>query len=188
MADKKNVDDAVHWAYPTTRLARYTNFKDYDSYWKFVVVRDPVRRLPSAFSNRVVHNQDQYRGRLARTRARLLGLSLEPDINTFFFCLTRYRLQSGRVRHHTDRVEHYIGTHLSQFDAIYPIESLDQLAVDLGVRIGKPVCFPRLQTGGPIVSVNMLSKAAFHNLMTYLRPEYELLSQYYMPPVYGGQS
>ena len=177
-----NASKATHQAYPTKKLSGPEDFTRHPDYFKFAVVRDPLKRLLSAYSNRIVHHRDQYRGRMARQRAMLLGLSMEPDIDSFFLRLSRYRLQSGSIRHHTNLVEHYIGKDLARFDAIYPIEKLDQLAADLGARTGEPVVFGRLQTGGPKVTPDMLSPAAFRALMDYLRPEYALLKEYYTPP------
>jgi Sulfotransferase family len=183
---REDLDVLAHRIYPTNRLAGPQEFAACRDYWKFAIVRDPVKRLLSAYSNRVVHHRDQYKDRFVRTRAALLGLSMDPDVNTFFQRLGRYRAQSGRIRHHTDRIAQYIGTDLSRFDAIYPIEKLDQFSADLAARTGQPVTLLRLQTGGPVITVDMLSRRTFDRLMAYLAPEYDLLHAYYTAPVYKG--
>lgn len=114
----------------------------------------------------------------------MLNLSRDPDIDTFFLRLGSYRLQSGSIRHHTDLIKNYIGNDLSLFDAVYTIDQLDQLAMDISARVGRPITFQRLQTGGPAVTLDMLSPKAFQSLMVYLKPEYELLKDYYKPPAY----
>jgi hypothetical protein len=186
MSDARDVEKAVHRAYPTSRISLPADFETCKGYWKLAIVRDPAKRLLSAYSNRILFRKDQYKGRLPRTRAFLLGLPLEPDVNTFFLRLWRYRLQSAPLRHHTDLVSHYLGTDLGRFDAIYPIEDLDRLAADLSARTGRPVTLPRLQTGGPKIGLDALSKPAFDALMAYLAPEYELLRDYYRPPSWPG--
>ena len=183
---RDDLDMVAHRIYPTQRLAGPQDFTACQDYWKFAIIRDPVKRLLSAYSNRVVHHRDQYKDRFVRTRAAILGLSMDPDVNMFFQRLGRYRAQSGRIRHHTDRVAQYIGTDLSRFDAIYPIENLGQFSTDLAARTGQSVALLRLQTGGPVITADMLSRKAFDSLMAYLAPEYELLRAYYTPPVYTG--
>ena len=176
-----NVDDAIHWTYPTRRL-QPEDWARTAGLWTFGVVRDPVKRLLSAYANRVALHADQRRGRLSTQRARLLGLSLTPDADTFFTRLGRYRLAAGPVRHHTDRVMRYLGDDLSRFDAIYPIEDLASLEGDLSRRTGAPVRLQRLQTGGPKLRFDMLSAEAQDALMRYLAPEYRVLARYYQPP------
>lgn len=186
MEGQANLERAVYQTYPTKRISVPADFAASEGYWKLAVVRDPAKRLLSAYANRVVHEKVQYRGRLARTRAALLGLPMQPDIDTFFTRLGRYRLQSASIRHHTDHVALYLGTDLGRFDAVYPIEDLDRLAADLAARSGRQVTFPRLQAGGPKIGLDALSKPAFDALMAYLRPEYDLLRDYYRPPAWPG--
>lgn len=178
-------DDAIHWVYPTRRLDPAVDFAAAADFWKCTVVRDPVARLLSAYSNRVAHHRDQLRDRFPRLRAFFLGLPLDPDPDTFFTRLGRYRLQSGRVRHHIDLAVRYIGTDLSRFDAVYPMERLGDFAADLSRRTGTAITFPRLQTGGPKITPDMLSPRAHAAMLDYLAPDYALLSDYYRPPARG---
>jgi hypothetical protein len=186
LEDRKNVEEAVHRVHKTRRIAGEADFAACEGYWKFAIVRDPAKRLLSAYSNRVLFRKDQYKGRFVRTRAALLGIDLDPDVNTFFTRLGWYRFQSGSIKHHTDLIAQYLGNDLRRFDAVYPIEELDRLAADLSARVGRPVTIPRLQTGGPKIGLDALSKPAFDRLMAYLRPEYDLLRDYYQPPVWPG--
>lgn len=186
LLDKENIEGAIHWIYPSRRIHGKSDHLLYRDYWKFAIVRDPLKRLMSAYSNRIVYHKDQYRGKLSRTRSLLLGIPLEPEINTFFTSLKRYRLQSGSVRHHTNLAEYHIGKTLSNLDAVYPIEKIDLLAAEIEKRTGKRVEFPRLQVGGPVVTADMLSRRAYLSIMDYLRPEYDLLRDYYAAPEYSG--
>jgi len=188
MEDRNDLEEAVHRVYKTRRLSGEADFAACEGYWTFAIVRDPAKRLLSAYSNRVVFRKDQYKRRFAYTRAALLGIGMEPDVNAFFTHLGRYRLQSGTIRHHTDLIAQYLGNDLRRFDAVYPIEALDRLAADLSARVGRPVMLPRLQTGGPKIGLDALSKPAFDRLMAYLRPEYDLLRDYYRPPAWTGSS
>ena len=65
--DMPDVENAIHWQYPTHRLKGAAAAAAPQGYWRFAVVRDPVKRLLSAYSNRIVHRRDQTRGRFARS-------------------------------------------------------------------------------------------------------------------------
>jgi hypothetical protein len=172
----------IHRRHPARRLDPAHDFAEAEGYWKCAVVRDPVKRLLSAYSNRIIHHRDQLRGRFPKLRAFFLGLPLDPDPDVFFTRLGRYRLQSGWIRHHVNLCSYYIGTDLSRFDAVYPIEKLDDFARELSRRTGTEVVFPRLQTGGPKITADMLSPRAYGALLDYLDSDYGLLADYYNRP------
>lgn len=178
-----SVEARIHKAYQQTRpLDPARDFAAAEGCWTATVVRDPVKRLLSAYANRIIHHRDPHRGRFPRTRAFLLGVPLDPDPDTFFLRLGRYKLQSGRIRHHVHRATRFIGTDLSRFDAVYPMERLDDFAAELSRRTGQEVGFPRLQTGGPKMSFDMLSPRARRALVDYLAPDYAVLADHYSPP------
>lgn len=180
-------DRYIHELYPTHPIDPRRAFAATEGAWRFAVVRDPLRRLLSAYGNRVVHHRDQLRGRFPRLKARLLGLSIEPDLEAFALGLRRYRMQSFLIRHHTDLATRFLGTDLGRFDAVYPIEDLPLLEAELARRTGRPVVFGRSQTAGAKVTPAMLSRRAHAALMGYLAPEYRLLSRFYAPPPPPGR-
>ncbi|MEM8657436.1 MAG: sulfotransferase family 2 domain-containing protein, partial [Pseudomonadota bacterium] len=52
--------------------------------YKIAVVREPLSRMLSAYSNRVLDEQDIGRSAGSKLLLRLLGRSTAPDINEFF--------------------------------------------------------------------------------------------------------
>lgn len=152
-------------------------------YWKFTIVRDPAKRILSAYSNRVLHHRDMHKMPRARLRAAMRGLSLTPSIDVFLRKLDKYRAFSHSIRSHTDPISTYVGPDLSLLDAVYRTDELQRLAADLSARIGQNVEIPHFQTGGPKIGVDDLSPESFARLMDYTAPEYDFLDDHYTPPV-----
>lgn len=180
-------DEDVHVPNPTTPFdpADLTRHPDH---WSFAVVRDPLARMLSAYGNRIANpaKLDQLRGRWPRPKARLLALDLAPDVDTFARRLRAYRLQSKMTRQHTELTRHWLGRDLQRFDAVYPIERLEDLRAELSRRIGREMIFRRLQVGGPKIGADALSRRAHGALMRYLAPDYDLLRDFYAPPAHVG--
>jgi len=152
-------------------------------YWKFTIVRDPAKRILSAYSNRVLHHRDMQKMPRARLRAAMRGLSLTPSIDVFLRKLEKYRAFSHSIRSHTDPVSTYVGPDLALLDAVYRTDELPRLAADLSARIGQTVEIPHTQTGGPKIGVEDLGPESFERLMAYTAPEYDFLDGYYARPV-----
>lgn len=148
---------------------------------RFVVVRDPIERALSGWSNRVIHERDIERSSVSRALLAPLGLEALPDANTFFLNIGKYMLVNNRVRRHLLPQASYLGDDLSFFDDIYRIDELDRLNADLAARIGKPINFGRFQTGGPKIRFSDLSRPAAEALLRHLEPDYKILAGYYSP-------
>lgn len=168
------------WPDKITRMPQDT--PGLEGYRKIAIIRDPAKRVLSCYGNRIVDYGDLHKGRFARTRAALLGLSMTPDLDTFILRLGRYRLQSGEVRHHTDPYSRFLGPDLSFFDRVYRIEEMDVLERDLEARAGQPVTRFEEKADGTKFSLDDLGDAAFEALLRYTRPDYELLKDHYSPP------
>lgn len=157
-----------------------------DDYWKFAIVRDPAKRILSAYSNRVLHHRDMHRIPHARKRALKRGLTLTPTVDSFLSRIERYREFSKSIRKHTDPVYNYLNTDLSRFDAVYQVNELPQLASDISTHTGLKFEIPHLQTGGHKINVNSLCKQSYSKLMEYTASEYDFLQNYYKPPSPGS--
>ena len=176
---------SVHAVYPSRPNMTPARMEALSDYWRFTVVRDPAKRILSVYANRIYDHWDLLQGRLARPRARLLGLDLKPDPDTFLRKMHRYRLQSGSIRHHTDPMVAFLGKDLSKLDAFYRFEDLDRLAADLSARTGKDIAFPRFQTNKAVrrkTRLDDLSDAGFEALMRFTEVDYKLLAGLYDRP------
>lgn len=86
---------------PSSRIDRPHHFR-------FAIIRDPVDRLLSAFSNRVL-------GRVvgvedsSLSRSLALGADSEIFLARFIDELEAYRGKSREITHHTDPLVHFLG-------------------------------------------------------------------------------
>lgn len=171
----------VHTIYPSRYFEKNYRFSEFDDYFKFLIVRDPVKRLLSSYSNRVVHYKNLAKWALG-PEAIKAGARPDPGLVEFVDKLDLYREHSGNIRHHTDPVSAFSGPDLSRFDAVYPIEQLDRCAAKLSEIIGQQIAIPHEQSGGPKLSLDDLPDAQLRKVVAFYRDDYALLSEYYTPP------
>lgn len=156
--------------------------RDLSRCWKFTVIRDPVRRLLSAYNDRVVGQVlNKYKG-LKRFSANLVHVDPQPALNEFFERLPDYRRYSPNVNHHTRSFTSILGPDLRWLDRVYPIEDLGQLMLDLGDRFGHPVALEHRRKSSAGFGWDDLSPRARDAVLRYTRPDYLLVRDYYTPP------
>lgn len=172
----------IHNVFPDKISIMPQDMPGLEDYWKLVILRDPVKRILSCYGNRIIDYGDLRKGRLARTRAALLGVSMTPDLNTFIKRLKSYRLQSGEVRHHSNPYTRFLGSDLSFFDSVFTMEELPALEQELAKRADQPVILSSCKTNSTKLTLEDLSEAAFDKLLRYTQADYELLKDYYQPP------
>lgn len=171
----------VHTIYPSRYFQRGYKPEQFRDHFRFLIVRDPVKRFLSSYSNRVLHYKNLARWNLPR-EALDAGVAPDPDLSSFIEHLETYRQYSGDIRHHTDPVMDFTGPDLSWFDAVYPIERLGDCQEKLSELVGRPVKIPHEQTGGAKISVKDLASAQLDKIVAFYRQDYDLLSDYYQPP------
>jgi hypothetical protein len=172
----------IHHLYPSRPFEQGYKVANFRGYFKFAIVRDPVKRLLSAYSNRVVHYKNLARWALG-PKAIEAGVAPDPNLLDFLRSLETYRKWSGDIRHHTDPAHVFLGKDLSIFDAVYPIERIDACEAKLSEVIGEPVTIPHVQTGGPKLSLNELDPDLLARIVAFYAEDYDLLGEYYEPPV-----
>lgn len=157
---------------------------DLDGYWRYAVVRDPVKRVVSAYNNKIGNWSRQIAAALdnPKRRDRLLaaGIAPRPSLSEFAEKLEIYRRHFRPIRHHTDSFHVFLGPDLSRFDAIYRIEEMERLREDLSARIGQQVQFTRSNTSKR--RDRNLTPKAVDALLAYTAPDYHLLSDFYQMP------
>lgn len=150
--------------------------------WRFGIVRDPIKRILSAFSNRVEYHRDIGGGMRKRWQAFRSGLSTRPSLERFVMKYDEFRAFHSSIRHHTRPQSDFLGPDLGRLDAVYPIERLGDLHQELARRTGLTAPFPREQTGGRKYDVTDLSDRAYARLLEITKPEYDYLGGLYAPP------
>lgn len=154
--------------------------------WSFTVVRDPVKRVLSAFQNRVHDHRDLHRAFRKSWRARASslskGLKAEPSFEEFLDRYDAYCDASYSMLHHTRSVTAFIGTDLSFFDAVFTPADLPKLKTELEARTGRTVNFPRENSTGKSLKFEDISPKAQRQLLEFTAADYGLLSDYFHAP------
>ena len=150
----------------------------YDDYFKFTVVRDPIKRFVSAYRNRIVHHND-----LKETLKIMNIYNQIPRINHFAMELEDFILRDQSTEIHFEPISKRFGKTFDIIDQVIPIEKLSTLPQILSnkAQIPEDSKLPHVQTGGPSFSINDLSKEALEKLIIFYKDDYELLADYYSP-------
>jgi len=182
-----NEPDSVHPIFPTHPITE-EDFQAVDSFWRYTIIRDPIARLLSAYGNRVHHHRDIQRDVAAQgwgRRFRLRQYRKLPDYPTptEFYChLTDYQALSYSILHHTASITRFIGSDLSRFDAIFPVDDLGRLERELSERTGRAIVLPRVQTGDQKLTMDMLPREARRAVLDYTADDYDLLQDWFPRP------
>lgn len=152
--------------------------------FKFIVVRDPIKRFLSAYANRVIFHKELSFNFISKNHPDLLDeiKVFDPDLNQFIKYLDTY-LKIKTIRHHIKPISNFLnGNDLTYFTNVYKLENLHELEKDLSNISGKKVVFGRFQTGGPKIKINELSSEQFKKLLNFYAKDYELLAGLYEKP------
>ena len=184
----KGDPDGVHPEFPTSFPFDSNDFFCLSDYYKFCVIRDPIKRLLSSFYNRIYDHKDLEKCLASKGLTENLfkekypNLNIFPNIENYLINLQAYQNFSHSIKHHTISAKFFIGNQLNLYDKIYKIESLKELAIDLGRLTGKKVLLHRKQVSKKSYIFSELPYHLKKILISYTQEEYELLSDYYIPP------
>ncbi|MCL2933755.1 MAG: sulfotransferase family 2 domain-containing protein [Trichodesmium sp. MAG_R03] len=173
------INPHIHYNNPFFRTQQ-KSLKDYKNYYKFVVVRDPIKRFLSYYSKNIIHSQslaNHYGG-----KSFAFGLDCIPNINFFIEHLEDYIYTFIDVRHHTLCQSAYISDSLEDYDLICKIEDLDKLVIHLNKIIGFKINLPNLMHSQKNISniFPELSLRSLEKLIEFYQKDYKLLKDYYL--------
>ena len=134
-------------------------------YWRIALVREPVARILSCWSHRVVHH-GLIKSRTLSEEDRAEGLTASPDLETFVRHLDRYRRASKDIHFHSLPLARFLGRKPEYFDRVYGFREIETLAGDVNARAGRDHPMPRLQSGGPKPKREDLSAEAIERIET----------------------
>ncbi|MEO1292668.1 MAG: sulfotransferase family 2 domain-containing protein [Pseudomonadota bacterium] len=164
----------LHQFYSSKRFSKEVH-PQMQSHWKAAVVRDPVARLLSAYSNRVLYHNEL--NHIALTDAdRESGLTLRPRLSLFIRHLERYRELSKPLWHHTRPMVCFLGEDPGFFDAIYGMREIDAFRDAVKARIGQVPEVRRLQTGGKKIDRDVLKPAQVKKIEGAYAADYAVFS------------
>ena len=170
-------EKTIHQALPTRRF-RPHRWREYEGWWRFCLVRDPLKRLLSVYTDRIqgrreLHNSPKM------NRQSVLPIDPEPDF--FFQHLDRYQKVSWAVKHHSIPFRLFIGPAPLLYDRVFKVNEIGELAQELSERTGQKVEIPRLNKSGTTLTADDLRPETLGFIREYLKDDYELLADYYKP-------
>ena len=112
---------------------------------RVAIVRDPVDRFLSSYTNRVLKHGALSWWRMSDGLTRE-KLAPDPDFGGFLWGIDAYRRISTDIYHHTLPLTAFLGTDPAYFDRIYRWSELDAFAADMAAQTGKPFTLGHLQT------------------------------------------
>lgn len=157
------------------RTRRYddSRFATVGDKFLFTVVRDPIRRLMSVYTNRILGTRDMQRSRGIEKRR---DLPVEPDPDFFFAKLRKYARRSKLIAHHLLPTEAFTGPDIKRFDAVYRTDQMTDVANLLSARAGTTVSLERANKSEAKLEFDDLKPQTRDRIRPYLAAEYRYLS------------
>lgn len=146
-------------------------------YGRITVVRDPIRRLLSCYSNRDVFHRE-LSVRKVGVKLETLNLPPNPDLSAFIENLGSYRMAVPSIQHHARPMVDFLGTDPDYFTRVYRFEELCDFAEDVRRLTGTQVELGRKQTGGPKIDPDTLSAKQVAFLKEYYAADYAAFGAY----------
>lgn len=170
----------LHRLYPYTSKERWEKY--YGTYVSLTVVRDPLERLLSAYSQFIVHQHCLEEPAVA-TQLRAVGLSLSPSPDEFVQHFAAYRSVSFTLRRHTHTQHSYIGNFFEKIGNSIRFERLQEFGDIVGRLTGKKLAVPHEKKGRTKFYAGSLSTDSLAKVARIFRDDYAMLSAFYLPPV-----
>lgn len=111
------------------------------------VIRDPVKRVLSAYQNRVTFHGELGADKVNLDIAKALGVQTNPLVNDFILHLEKYALLHPSIKHHIDPMTYFLGHDLSYFHHVIPIEETSRFKDLVNKACGTSVEMRREQGG-----------------------------------------
>jgi hypothetical protein len=118
-----------------------------EGFARFAVLRDPLSRLHSAWSNKTGSGPFEQRGETGAILA--AGLPVDPTFGEFLEGYERYRALSVPAAVHTRPLRWHLGDDLGWFDRLFRLEAIADLEPWVSERAGVPVRLARENRGAP---------------------------------------
>lgn len=162
------------------------NFKCPPDYLVFCLVRDPVKRLLSAYSNRVLHNNIlDFSHKPAQKEPIKSGLlAARPALNYFIEHLEDYQAIAPSIFHHTRPLGYFLGRDSSIYDYIFDVSEMSLLREVLlnhwhtHKLLENQVIpeIPHLQTSGKKFFLKDLTESSFNKCLKLYEGDYATFS------------
>lgn len=153
----------------------------------FCIVRDPIKRLLSAYSNRVTYHKELSTQRREKQEYQERNLKPHPELNYFVENLEAYQEFNPSILRHTRPMIDILNQQMS-YTHVYDISQLDDLLKDVKDFLSLNYSsqefdsslfteLPRKQTGGTKFSLDYLSPKNVKKLGKYYACDYEYIAK-----------
>ena len=173
--------DRLHRAFASQRFRRFLSRRQAGDYGGdlVTVIRNPVDRLLSCYTNKVVkalalHDADQ--GAL-----RTEGLSPDPDFDAFIANLDSYRALSKVVERHSRPLSYFLGDDPAQYVRIFDISDIADFAHLVNTRAGTHVPLQHLHRADASNHSTRVTHETARAIETYMADDYETFGNYMKP-------
>ncbi len=145
---------------------------------RLIVIRDPVKRFLSGYSNRV-----RFHGALSKENVGAIsgcGIKIfNPTLSEFINDFSVY-MEVTTIGHHFRPIaDHLAGVPLTFFSHVVKIEDADSIRDLLLKTFAKEFVFTREQTGGKKISIGSLTYEELTKITDFYSADYRLLQGYY---------
>ncbi|MEM8740423.1 MAG: sulfotransferase family 2 domain-containing protein [Pseudomonadota bacterium] len=171
----------VHYeAFKTEAFYRHDHAA-YAEYTRIAVVRDPIKRILSCYTNRVLQTGRLSPDQIDMVAAERLGVTADPGIRKFILNLDKYRALSNSIRNHSQPTAYFLGPDLGYFHRVFPIEALGDMVAFLEERTGMALTLSREMTSEKKIEFDDLTPTCQDRLREYCAADYAYLKDYYRP-------
>lgn len=135
--------------------------RDFD---KFALIRDPVKRFLSGYSNRVIHYQELSQ-EIAGEKLEEFALSPDPSLEVFIENFSKYCKASRSIRRHFNKQQVWLGTDISYYKNVFHLENVGEMTDYFAQKFNMKAAMPQLQTGGPKLGVGDLKAGLLDKIL-----------------------
>lgn len=164
----------VHEIYPSRTFQLRYRMQYAAGRW-FTIVRDPLKRFLSSYSNRILHHDDLKHADPAALD--VAGLRRQPDLDEFVGRLDDYNRFSKRLHHHVRPLCDYLGARPGRYDRIFSMRQIGEIE-GYCAEAGAPLALPHMQTGGPKLALSDLSSKSAAVLKRYYAEDYRIWGEH----------
>jgi len=150
-----------------------------DTDFRFTVMREPLSRLISAYSDRVADRDDIRRSGLSTTMCKMLKLNPSPCPEEFVLNLRKYALINDRIYRHVIPQVNYVGKQADYYHKVYRIQDIPVLAQDLSEMLDLNLQTRKSNSSKKKASLDDLSSEAIEFAKEYYRDDYDVYGEYF---------
>ena len=158
-----------------------------DVKYRYLVVRDPVKRFVSAYQNKVVASRSLQKIAAGQRGKDQQSVVLDQQLETcpsLAHYVENFQAYSriGVIRSHTRLLFELLeGLDLSFYSEVFPMEQLSKFWHRLGDHLGSPLTLEHRQKsgGGTNASLGRIDRDTFEKILSITAEDYQYLSAFY---------